>query len=213
MLEQLFGSNVRRKMLEFFLMHIGESFTFAALKNILGRFVSEKEIQNLISFGVLQKEWRVTEISLKNPKKKNLRKNRVKKETKEIKEAVYRVNTEFPLLPELKSLVLKSIIFWEQHLVKKLKSLGSISYLAFTGFFTDDDGVSTDMLIVGRLGKTRLARIMRKFQSEIHRSIRYTALSKKEFEYRMDITDRFLYDLLDSKKIVVIDELINKNTD
>jgi len=62
-------------------------------------------------------------------------------------------------------------------------------------------------LIVGRVNKKRLTQVMRRFQTDLHIPIRYTLLSKNEYEYRMDITDRFLYDIIESKKIVVVDEM------
>lgn len=211
MIEQLFGNNSRRKLVEFFLAHIHDSYSFEELKNSLGNALSgqalKKEISALTELGLMEAYWqnkfddREQEEKTGNKKKE---KNRSKKPQRELR---FHVNPSFPLLPELHSLVLKSIIFWERKLVKKIKNSGLICYLAFTGFFTDTNHVPTDILIVGRSNKKRLGNIMRNFQKDLHRPVRYTLLSKKEFEYRMDITDRFLYDILESKKIAVVDEL------
>lgn len=217
MIEQLFGNNSRRKIAEFFLTRIHESFSFEELKSYLGEALSPKLLKDeagaLVELGLLEAFWR--NISGENESDKKISGNKKdkakKKNSKTEKEMRFQVNLSFPLLPELHSLVLKSIIFWEQKLVKKIKSLGNIGYLAFTGFFTDTNNAPTDILIVGRVNKKKLIQVMRRFQIELHFPVRYTLLSKNEFEYRMDITDRFLYDIIESKKIVVVDQFLNNN--
>jgi len=213
MIEQLFGNNSRRKIAEFFLTRIHDSFSFDDLKNYLGEALSPKilkeEVGALVRLGLIEAYWQNVAGENESEKKAGGKKKdeSKKQNSKPEKEMRLQANLSFPLLPELHSLVLKSIIFWEQKLVKKIKSLGSIGYLAFTGFFTDTNHTPTDILIVGRVNKKRLAQVMRRFQIELHLPVRYTLLSKNEYEYRMDITDRFLYDIIESKKIVVVDAM------
>jgi len=211
MIEQLFGNNSRRKIAEFFLTRIHDSFSFSELKNHLSDTLSsqslKKEIGALVELGLLEAFWQNISAENKADEKTGGKKKEKKQDGGLNEEIRFQVNLSFPLLPELHSLVLKSIIFWEQKLVKKIKSLGTIGYLAFTGFFTDTNHTPTDILIVGRVNKKRLTQVMRRFQTDLHIPIRYTLLSKNEYEYRMDITDRFLYDIIESKKIVVVDEM------
>ena len=211
MIEQLFGNNSRRKIAEFFLTRIHDSFSFDELKNHLSDALSsqslKKEVGALVELGLLEAFWQNISAENKADEKTGGKKKEKKQNGGLNKEIRFQVNLSFPLLPELHSLVLKSIIFWEQKLVKKIKSLGKVDYLAFTGFFTDTNHTPTDILIVGRLNKKRLAQVMRRFQIELRIPVRYTLLSKNEYEYRMDITDRFLYDIIESKKIVVVDEM------
>ena len=39
------------------------------------------------------------------------------------------------------------------------------------------------------------------------RPINYTLMDMKEFKYRKDITDIFLYSILEGSKIIVVDEI------
>ncbi|MEK7130338.1 MAG: hypothetical protein AAB793_01655, partial [Patescibacteria group bacterium] len=189
MIEQLFGNNSRRKVAEFFLTRIHDSFSFDELKNYLGETLSPKtlkdEVGALVRLRLIEAYWH--EITGENESDKKaggkINDKAKKHNNKPEKEMRFQVNLSFPLLPELHSLVLKSIIFWEQKLVKKIKSLGNIGYLAFTGFFTDTNHTPTDILIVGRVNKKRLAQVMRRFQTELHLPVRYTLLSKNEYEY------------------------------
>ncbi|MDP3771468.1 MAG: hypothetical protein Q8R16_04160, partial [bacterium] len=66
---------------------------------------------------------------------------------------------------------------------------------------------TTDAVIVGKLNRPLLARLMRQFERDLGRPMNYTVMSEREFRYRWDVGDRFLYGILEGKKIVVIDEL------
>ncbi|MBU0597724.1 hypothetical protein KKF61_01855, partial [Patescibacteria group bacterium] len=122
----------------------------------------------------------------------------------------YRVNSTFTLYPELKSLMLKSQLTLERNLAKNIKKIGQISYLALTGLFTGVLQAQTDMLIVGKVNRTKLKRMINKFHKDFDKKIRYTVMSKKEFEYRNDLTDKFLFTILENPKIVVADKIFNK---
>ncbi|MBI4779271.1 hypothetical protein HY797_02355, partial [Candidatus Falkowbacteria bacterium] len=42
---------------------------------------------------------------------------------------------------------------------------------------------------------------------ELGKEINFTVFENQEFKYRRDITDIFLYGILDGRKLVVIDEV------
>jgi len=76
-----------------------------------------------------------------------------------------------------------------------------------TGIFVGIEGFVTDLLLVGAVNRKKLAKIVREFEKELNHSINYTVMSSPEYKYRQDITDRFLYDILEGRKIVIIDKL------
>ena len=61
MIEQLFGNNSRRKIAEFFLTRIHDSFSFDDLKNYLGGPLSPKilkeEVGALVRLGLIEAYW------------------------------------------------------------------------------------------------------------------------------------------------------------
>lgn len=124
----------------------------------------------------------------------------------------YRLDDGFFLMSELRSLVLKSQFLLEQEFRRRVQKLGSLRYFALLGLFIGEeptaDATPLDALIVGTVNRQHLARFMRKFERDIGRSIHYAVMSVREFHYRRDVGDRFLYEVLEGrKKIVVIDEL------
>ena len=84
---------------------------------------------------------------------------------------------------------------------------GNISYLALTGTFTGEAEAPTDVLVVGKVNRDRLSALIRSFEKEVGKEINYTVMTAQEFTYRKDVTDRFLYSILESKKLTVIDTI------
>ena len=69
------------------------------------------------------------------------------------------------------------------------------------------EGFATDMLVVCMVNRKKLAGIVKDFEKELNHSINYTSMTVSEFRYRQDITDRFLYDILEGRKIIIIDKI------
>lgn len=187
MLEQLFGSRTRLKLLRLFLTHPSEQFFVREITRRIDERLNSvrRELANLESIKLVE--------TVANKKKR-----------------YYRLNTFSVLYPELKALILKARLTIEQDVLHKLKRSGAISYLALTGMFTGVDEARTDILIVGRVNRTHLRPLIKKLQSNFDSEVRFTVMSKKEFEYRREITDRFLYTILENKKVVLIDTLTKK---
>jgi hypothetical protein len=122
----------------------------------------------------------------------------------------YRLNDQAMLCPELRALFLKSRVLLEKDLVAKLSQTGSVAYLALTGHFVGEENAPTDMLVVGRVNRDRLVSLIKGFEREIGREINFTVLTPQEYKYRRDVTDKFLYSILESRKIVMVDTISEK---
>jgi hypothetical protein len=190
-LEHLFGSKTRVKLLRLFLHHPDEQFFVRELGRRIGAQIHSvrRELQNLERLGA------VVTSGGEGPKgvASSLRKK------------YYRANTEFVLFEELQSLLRKAQVLLERNLVHRIKSLGSVRYLALCGAFVGEQA-STDLLVVGKMPAINLQRLVKRFEHEVGYNINYTFMSPDEFSYRRDITDRFLYSLLEGKKMVMINE-------
>ena len=87
----------------------------------------------------------------------------------------------------------------------------STIFLTAAGYVINDYfDTKTDILIVGKVNRNKLKRLINKFRKEMDKRIRYTVMSKKEFEYRNDLTDKFLYHILENRKIVITDKIFVK---
>jgi predicted transcriptional regulator len=194
MLEQLFGSQTRVKLLQIFLNNPGEKYFVRELTRILGSQINaiRRELENLHTLDII---CQIENIADENGKM--------------ARQKFYQSNHKFVLYPELKSIIEKSQFLLNKKFANSLKKAGKVHYLALTGRFVGDGNVPTDIIIVGKLKKKSVERIIKNFEKTIAREINFTIFDKEEFNYRRSVADRFLYSILDSEKIVMIDDIMN----
>ncbi|MDD2807102.1 MAG: hypothetical protein PHW95_01090 [Patescibacteria group bacterium] len=201
MLEQLFGSKTRLKLLRLFLNNPTQPYYLRELARTLKTQLNSvrREVVNLEKIGIV-KSVAMTEELVKTAKGKK------KKEQGGAKK-YFLADTEFILYPELKGLILKAQLLLERTFVSRIEKISSIKLFILSGIFVGIEERSTDLLIVGKVNKNQLARIIKDFERELNRDINYTVMTYPEFKYRQDITDKFLYDILENRKIVIVDKL------
>ncbi|NCD00872.1 hypothetical protein EOL94_02180 [bacterium] len=116
------------------------------------------------------------------------------------------MNKKFILFKEIRDLFVKAQILSGRSFVKKLYKICQPKYLALGGVFINQTS-NTDILIVGRVNKVKLLKIIEELEQDLGREVNYTIMGLKEFKYRKEVTDVFLYNFLQGKKIVLIDEI------
>ncbi|MFA6533680.1 MAG: hypothetical protein WCT37_00740 [Patescibacteria group bacterium] len=209
MLEHLFGSGARVKLLRLFLNHPQSSYYVRELTRLAKLQINavRRELENL-------EEWGIIVGSQKNPNPVISEGAKAPAKGRPVKAAkgsggqekkYYQANVNYVLFPELKALMLKAQLLLEHDLIKKIGSLGAVKYLALTGIFVGFIGAPTDLFIVGSVNKDKLTKLIRRFERELNYEINFTLMPLSEYQYRKDITDRFLYSILENKKIVVVD--------
>lgn len=198
MLEKLFGSRARVKILNIFLLNPREKYYIRQLSRNLKLQLNStrRELENLENFGILS-----SSISMDSETSGDADDCGKGGQDKKY----YRANPEFVLFEEIKALVVKAQILYGKDFVDKLQKIGKIKLLVLTGFFANNNTL-TDLLIVGKVNKIKLLKLIRELEEEMGREINFTLMEPKEFKYRRDITDIFLYEILEGRKIVVIDE-------
>lgn len=205
MLEQIFGSKTRLKLLQLLLNNPENAFYLRQLARRLDSQLNSirREILNLERIGIIQAVDQKRFMNIKKVEKKSFKKSNYGQSLKKY----YRVNADHMLYTELKALILKTQLLLESDFIKKVKKIGTIYYYALTGFFVGNQNQKVDMLLVGRVNRKKLTSLVKEFEKELNHSINYTVMSKSEFKYRKDITDHFLYSILEGSKMVVVDKL------
>ncbi|MBU2416292.1 hypothetical protein KKH86_03690 [Patescibacteria group bacterium] len=198
MLNKFFGSNTRVQILKLFLLHPDQKYYLRQLARDLKLQINSvnRELKNLEKFGLLMRSSNNNDQN-GNSKQKN------------IKRKYYKVNQEFVLFEEIKILIIKAQILYEKNFIDKLKKTGKFKFLALTGFFVNNQDSLTDLLIVGKTNKKKLLKVIKNLEKELNKNINFTLMDVNEFKYRKDITDVFLYNILEGKKIVILDLLHN----
>lgn len=184
MLENLFGSRTRAKLLRLFLANPETKLYVREVCRKLDEHMNSvrRELEHLTGLEILH-------------------------EVTSDRKKFYSANTDFVLYPELRALVLKTQVLFQRNFLKAIQGIGSVKLLVLTGIFTGMPNTLTDVLIVGKVNRVKLRRLLALLQEHVDQPIRYTIFSTREFTYRNDLTDRFIYHILENKKIVMIDRL------
>lgn len=183
-LEQLFDSPVKVKLLKLFLRNPEESFG-------LGEIVKRTRADKLSCRRQVAK---LDEIKFLKSRFKSGKK-------------IYSLNTGFDFYHELKTLVLKSSPASKNKILQRLKNIGRVKLALLSGIFVDLGNSRADLLIVGDGIKNKgLGNFLKDLESEVGREIDYVVLTTADFKYRYDMFDRFIRDILEKPH----EKLINK---
>jgi len=227
MLSHLLGSKARVKILKLFLLNLEEKFYIRQIARDLDLQVNSvrRELDNLEKFGLLLADpstYNIDTYLLNNniysqsgeenrlEKAKLMERPQEKKGSSKQEKKYYFLNKNFVLYNEIKALITKSQVLAGKNFIKSLEKISQPKYLALTGVFVNQD-FPIDIFIVGRVNKKNLEKIIANLEKEIGKEINYSIMDQKEFQYRLEITDVFVYNIMQAKKLVLINNLSINN--
>src|SRR5882672_140888 len=194
MVEQLFGSKTRVKLLQLFYSNPNRSFYVREITRKIDEQINSvrRELANLLSIGIIASD---------------TTNNRL----------YYEVNQEYGYYAPLKAIfgqggdapaaaVLepgeepKKTVATASNVERdKIKALGNVEVALYTGQFTRDESSGIDALIVGDINQHALQKFMAELEAQEGKEIRYTVMPAQEFSYRLQIKDRFISTVLTAK--------------
>lgn len=194
MIEQLFGSKTRVKLLQLFYSNPNRSFYVREITRKIDEQINSvrRELANLLSVGL------ITSDSSNN-------------------KVYYEVDQKYEYFQPLQE------IFGAGTKVKKtktsakavvatvedatdLKALGNVEIACLLGQFTRDESAGIDLLIVGNVNQHALQKYVTELEKQEGKDLRYTVFSLEDFTYRLQIKDRFMSNVLRSKKQILVDK-------
>jgi len=189
MVEQLFGSKTRVKLLQLFYSNPNRSFYVREITRKIDEQINSvrRELSNLLSIGIIVSE---------NTDNK----------------LFYEVNQKYEFYEPLQA------IFGGKKSFKKVsketaeeedewKQLGKVELVIYSGQFTRDEHSGVDILIVGNVNTNAVAKFVSELEAKEGKELRYTTMDVNDFKYRRQINDRFVSGIVDSKKQIVLDHL------
>lgn len=198
MLEHLFGSRTRLKLLMLFLQKPDETFYVRELTRLIGTQINavRRELQNLTTIGLLVEG--VGKDEGDGQKRPGL------------KRRYYTANQEFPLMQEVRALLIKAYALMEWKLDDQVRKLGDVRYMSFMGIFLGQRNQPVDMFIIGDLDRAGLKTLMQEAEKRLGIEINYTVMAPQEYAYRKEMADRFLEGIMKAPKNIVINRLDEK---
>lgn len=188
MIDALFGSKTRVKLLHLFLSNPGKSFYVREITRLIDEQINSvrRELANMLEVGV------ITSDSADN-------------------KLYYEVNQRYEHYVALKAIFTGETTqvlpttddtkSWHAMLAK----LPSLQFAVAAGVLVKGSASTIDLLLVGDIPQARLAAVMKKIEAAEGRELNYTVLSYEEFYYRSSIRDRFITAITGGKHIVLVD--------
>jgi predicted transcriptional regulator len=199
MLEHLFGSRTRVKLLSLFLHHPEEALFVREITRLVGTQINavRRELSNLTKLGLIS-EATASERDPDVGKRPGL------------KRKYYKVNRDFKLLQEVTALIMRAQVMLERRLDQEIAKMGDVRYLAFMGMFLGQAKAPVDLFVVGEVDQNSLKKLVTQMEKDLGFEINFSVMAADEFKYRKDMTDKFLYAILEAPKNVVIDRLAER---
>jgi hypothetical protein len=184
-LESLFGSKSRSRLLRFFVLNPGKEITMKELKvkmNIDGRRI-RADVNTLLRIEFLN------QITRKGEK-------------------YFVLNESFPYYVELRNLFIKANTYPQCKEIKRINEVGRVKLILITGIFLNYDKSRVDILIVcDDMNRAKLTKAIEAVEASVGKEVRYMAMSSEDLAYRLDMMDRFLIEILSSPHDIVVNKL------
>lgn len=195
MLEQLFGSKTRLKVLRTLYREPEKAFFVRELSRSVDTQINavRRELELLSEVGLVQEI--ETDVKDAGENGATLRK-------------YYKLNKDCIIYTELRALLLKEQLMGEQEFIEDLKQkTGQVLLLVLSGQFLQDQNAPTDLLVVGDVKARSLSKVIDDYERSFGFPIRYTLMSEQEFSERRYVMDKFLFSIFEAKHVKPVNYL------
>jgi len=194
MIDALFGSKTRVKLLHLFLNNPGQPFYVREITRKIDEQINSvrRELSNMLEVGI------ITSASSDN-------------------RLYYQVNQRYDYYVPLRAIFANTKI--EQSSVSMdsindsgkdyssmVQAIAGLNLVVFSGVLIKGSRSSVDILFVGNVAHSKLKTIVSHIEKAEGRDINYSVLSYEEFYYRLSVRDKFITEILNSKHAVIVDK-------
>ncbi len=198
MFEQLFGSKTRVKLLSLFYNNPERPFYVREITRKIDEQINSvrRELQNLLNIGIVRSVNQGNRLYYEVEPKYKFH--------AELQSIFSKIPTKSKSIKQTKD---------DDQILKRVRKAGNVKLLFLTGAFVRGSNQQIDIVIIGDMNKAKLAQIVGEIEAEMNRELNYSAMRLEDFDYRRNLKDRFLTDILDAKKVVLYDSINMFKTD
>jgi hypothetical protein len=210
MIEQLFGSKTRVKLLQLFYSNPNRAFYVREITRKIDEQINSvrRELSNLLSIGIITSDATNNRLYYEVNQDYEfykplamvfggMQQAPTETEAKPAKREAKKAEAAAPAPP-------KADVSKEHPMAKSFRSLGKVELALLTGQFTRDELSGIDLLIVGNVNQTKADKFVADLEKSEGKELRYTVLPLDNYRYRIQINDRFISNVLGAKKQVII---------
>ena len=189
MIDALFGSKTRVKLLHLFLNNPNRAFYVREITRKIDEQINSvrRELANMLSIGII---------------KSDSSNNRL----------YYEINQEYAHYKPLRDIFGngrdKSDVTAKvegSEWTKRFKPLGDVRVAIFSGSMVRGSSSDVDVLLAGDINKTQAKKFIKELEDDERRTLNYTIMSYEDFYYRLSIKDFFVANLMSGKHTVLVD--------
>jgi hypothetical protein len=184
MIDALFGSKTRVKLLHLFLNNPNRAFYVREITRKIDEQINSvrRELANMLSIGIIQSD------SSNNRLYYEVNQNYIHYEPLK---AIFGDSNNY----EATQAAPVAATDWS----KRLKALGDVRVAMLSGSLVRGSGSDVDVLLAGNVNKTQLKRFIKQLEEEEGHALNYTVMPYEEFYYRLSIKDRFIINIINGK--------------
>lgn len=189
MIDSLFGSKTRVKLLHLFLNNPEKSFYVREITRMIDEQINSvrRELANMVSVGIVQQD------AIDN-------------------KLYYSVNEDYPYIKPLAAIFsdkntegitgATSGVSWKDSLGR----MRGLRLAIISGKLVAGSSSSVDLLLVGDdMSAVTIKNLVKKIEKDRKIEINYAVISYDDFYYRMSVKDRFIMDIVRNKHSVLVD--------
>ena len=189
MIDSLFGSKTRVKLLHLFLNNPEKSFYVREITRMIDEQINSvrRELANMVSVGIVQQD------AIDN-------------------KLYYSVNEDYPYIKPLAAIFsdknteggmgVASSVSWKDSLGR----MRGLRLAIISGKLIVGSSSAVDLLLVGDgMSAVTIKNLVKKIEKDRKIEINYAVISYDDFYYRMSVKDRFIMDIIRNKHFVLVD--------
>lgn len=188
MIDALFGSKTRVKLLHLFLNNPGKAFYVREITRLIDEQINSvrRELSNMLEVGIISSDSSDNKL-------------------------YYEINQRYEYYVPFRA------IFADQHVEASrhvkvgrdwhalIKELPGLRIAVLAGVLVKGSASSVDVLLVGDISPTKLKNSIKQIEKLEGRELNYSVLKYDEFYYRLSVRDKFITEILTGKHAVLLD--------
>lgn len=189
MIDALFGSKTRVKLLHLFLNNPGKAFYVREITRLIDEQINSvrRELANMLNVGVITSDTADNKL-------------------------YYEVNQRYEFYVPFRA------IFADQAMTKSegpagsqvpwhslFENLAGVRLILLAGVLVKGSASAVDLFVVGNTPTTKIKSIVKQIEKAEGREINYTLMSYDEFYYRLSVRDKFITEIINGKHTVLLD--------
>lgn len=190
MIDALFGSKTRVKLLHLFLSNPGRAFYVREITRKIDEQINSvrRELANMLNVGIIKSE------NSNNRLYYEVNQDYVHYEP--LQQIFVTASTESKALKEV-----EMTGDW----TNRLKPLGDVREAILSGQLVHGSDASVDVLLVGSINKTQAKKFVKELEEDEGKQLNYVVMEYQDFYYRLSIKDRFVMSVINTKHTVIAD--------